>query len=318
MRASKSSDGIILGLFVTLMFCLFIPQTVFCQTEKLGIVNYTPPKGWNKIAKGNVDAVVFYEGNDKTGTFCIITLGAFPSLENPDKEFDSFWNDFAVKEYKTAANPQRQPQQSIGGWTIIVGGKKIKYKGRDTTLILTIWSGFGKTVSVFVSVNDKSYKTQVEAFIESIKLDTPPPTTGSNIQSNSATGKFGSMTYTSAQSSPEAVIKVFYNGYIRSTGKGVDPFGKRSTLKKHLTARLIKEHVTAYEASQDADYFLRSQQYFPEWENNFNISKPVVKGATATTFVTFPDGYSRVKVTLRKAAGVWKIDRVQNAQLSGG
>ncbi len=129
---------------------------------------------------------------------------------------------------------------------------------------------------------------------------------------------FSAVPNASAQTTPEAVINTFYNGYIRSFAKGVDPFGKRSTLKKHLTARLIKEQVTAYEASQDADYFLRSQQYFPEWENNFNISNTVVKGATATTFVTFPDGYSRVKVTLRKAAGVWKIDCVQNAKLSGG
>lgn len=120
----------------------------------------------------------------------------------------------------------------------------------------------------------------------------------------------------SAQSSPEAVIKAFYNGYIRSTGKGVNPFGKRSTLKKHLTARLIKEQVTAHEANQDADYFLQSQKYHSEWENNFNISEPVVKGATATAFVTFPDDHSQVKITLRKTVGVWKIDRVENAPLA--
>ena len=118
-----------------------------------------------------------------------------------------------------------------------------------------------------------------------------------------------------AQTTPEAVTNTFYNGYIRSFAKGVDPFGKRSTLKKHLTARLIKEQVTAHEASQDADYFLQSKEYHAEWENNFNISEPVVKGATATAFVTFPDDHSRVKVTLRKAAGAWKIDRVENAKL---
>lgn len=120
----------------------------------------------------------------------------------------------------------------------------------------------------------------------------------------------------SAQVAPEAIIKAFYNSYIRITGKGNDPFGKKSTLKKHLTARLIKEQVAAYEASQDADYFLQSQQYSPEWENNFSVSKPLVKGTTATAIVTFPEGdpRPRVKVTLKKEAGAWKIDRVQNAQ----
>jgi len=322
MKAFKISHSIILGLFAALMFCLFIPQTAFSQTEKLGIVSYTPPKGWKKIAKvenGNA-GVAFYEDNETTDKFCVITLfGAIESLGNPKKDFESEWNNRAVKGFKAAASPRRLPPESFEEWTVIAGGSKIEYEGRNATIILTMFSGFGKTVSVLAISDDKSYKTQIEAFIASIGIDktTAPPTNsnGSNIQSNSASGKFGSMTYTSAQSSPEAVIKAFYNGYIRSTGKGVDPFGKRSALKKHLTARLIKEQVTAHEASQDADYFLHSPQYFPEWENNFNISKPEVTGATATTFVTFPDGYSRVKITLRKAAGVWKIDHVQNAKL---
>ena len=322
MKAYKISDRIILGLFVTLIFCLFIPQTVFSQTERMGIVQYTPPKGWKKIAKvenGNA-GVAFYEDNETTGKFCVITLfGAIESLGNPNKDFESEWNNRAVKGFKAAASPQKLPPESFEGWTVIAGGSKIEYEGRNATIILTMFSGFGKTVSVLAISDDKSYKTQIEAFIESIGIDktTAPPTSsnGRNIQSNSATGKFGAMTYTSAQSSPEAVIKAFYNDYISSTGKGVDPFGKSSTLKKHLTARLIKEQVTANEASQDADYFLQSQEYHAEWKDKFTVSNSVVKGAGATAIVTFPDDYSRVKVTLRKAAGAWKIDRVENAKL---
>lgn len=116
-----------------------------------------------------------------------------------------------------------------------------------------------------------------------------------------------------AQTAPEAVIKTFYNGYIRSTGKGVDPFGKRSTLKKHLTTRLIREQVTAHEASQDEDYFLKSPVYNGKWENNFTVSNLLVKGAAANAVITFPEGSPRIKVSLKKEARVWKIDRVQNA-----
>ena len=125
---------------------------------------------------------------------------------------------------------------------------------------------------------------------------------------------FSAVQKASAQSSPEAVIKAFYNGYIRITGKGREALGKKSVLKKHLTARLIKEQVTAYEASQEADYFLQSLRYHSEWENNFTLSKPIVNGATATATATFPGGSPRVKVTLKKEAGAWKIDRVRNAQ----
>jgi hypothetical protein len=114
------------------------------------------------------------------------------------------------------------------------------------------------------------------------------------------------------RASPEAVAKAFYNGYIRSTAKGVDPFGKKSTLKKHLTKRLIKAEVEAYESSQEADYFLRSKEYNGDWENNFTASKASVKGQAATIIVTFPGNYPRLKVMLRQEAGAWKIDKVQN------
>ena len=51
---------------------LFTTQTVFGQTEKLGIVQYTPPKGMNKLPKENL--VVFSELNQTTGAYCVITL----------------------------------------------------------------------------------------------------------------------------------------------------------------------------------------------------------------------------------------------------
>jgi len=121
-----------------------------------------------------------------------------------------------------------------------------------------------------------------------------------------------------AQTSPESVIKSFYNGYIRATAKGVEPLGKRSALRKYLTANIIRTQVDAYEASQEADYFLQSQEYEAKWENAFTISKPVISGGTATAIVDFPGGYPRVRVTLKKQGGIWKIDRVRNAQLPQG
>ena len=96
MKVSKISHRIILSLFVTLMFCLFIPQTVFCQTEKLGIVQYTPPKGWAKTPKENI--VAFSEINETTGKFCIITLyGATPGTGNAQSDFKREWNNLVVK-----------------------------------------------------------------------------------------------------------------------------------------------------------------------------------------------------------------------------
>ncbi|MEO7674209.1 MAG: hypothetical protein ABIU09_09060 [Pyrinomonadaceae bacterium] len=296
MKVFKINLKIHLGLFAALFFCFFTPQTAFCQAEKLGIVQYTPPKGWAKTPKEN--AVVFSESNADTGKYCIITLyGAMPGTGSGQGDFSREWANLVVKNMKAEANPPTETH-AADGWTVIGGALPVE----EGVAFLTVFSGFGKTVSVLGVFNEKAYIKQIETFILGIDLDKIAALTKTATVRNSG-------------ADPEAVIHTFYNGYIRSFAKGVDPFGKRSTLKKHLTARLKKEQVTTHEASQDADYFLHSPQYFAEWENNFNISKPEVTGATATAFVTFPDGYSRVKITLRKGSGVWKIDRVQNAKL---
>ena len=113
--------------------------------------------------------------------------------------------------------------------------------------------------------------------------------------------------------SPETVIKTFYNGYVRPSGKNADTLGKNSPLKKYLSAQLTVKKIKAFERETAADYFVQSQEWSDNWENNFTVSKSVVKGAIATAIVTFPQDYPRVKVTLKKEAGAWKIYQVQNA-----
>ncbi|HLM59576.1 MAG TPA: DUF3828 domain-containing protein [Pyrinomonadaceae bacterium] len=113
--------------------------------------------------------------------------------------------------------------------------------------------------------------------------------------------------------SPETVIKTFYNGYVRPSGKNAEPLGKNSPLRKYLSAQLTAKKIKAFERENEADYFVQSQEWSDEWENKFTVSKAVIKGGTATVFVTFPQDYPRVKVTLKKEAGAWKIYQVQNA-----
>ncbi len=171
MRASKSSDGIILSLFVTLMFYLLIPQTVFCQTEKLGIVQYTPPKGMTKTPKENV--VAFSEFNQTTGRFCIITLyGATASSGNPTGNFAAEWNRLVVKNMKAEANPKTDEQKG-DGWTAISGGSEAESEVGKAVAFLTVISGFGKSFSVLAVFNDPEYAKQVDAFIGALEMDKP-------------------------------------------------------------------------------------------------------------------------------------------------
>ena len=112
---------------------------------------------------------------------------------------------------------------------------------------------------------------------------------------------------------PQVVIKGFYEWYIRSIARNIDPFKKgRITLKKYVTLKLIRE---IEKTELDADYFLQSQDWDDAWEKTISISNPKVKGTTATAIVTFnADEYPRVMVSLKQEGGIWKIDGVKAAR----
>ncbi|CAN5633066.1 hypothetical protein BH24ACI2_BH24ACI2_04760 [soil metagenome] len=170
MKTLKINHGIILGLFVTLMFCLFIPQTVFCQTEKLGIVQYTPPSGWTKTPKENM---VAFSDIKQTGQFCIITLyGATAGTGTPNGDFTREWQNLVVRIMKAEANPTPDIQ-SDDGWTILSGGSPVVADTGKALAFLTVISGFGNTVSVLAVFNDPAYAKQVDAFIGAIEMGKP-------------------------------------------------------------------------------------------------------------------------------------------------
>jgi hypothetical protein len=184
---------VILGLLIALVLCLLVPQSVFCQTETLGIVRYTAPQGWNKTAKENV--VAFSHTDPATGAFCIITVyGATQSAGDPQIDFTNQWNNLVVTPLKAAANP-RTETQSAEGWSITTGAASFETAGRKTLALLTVFSGFERKVSVLGVLNDQSYLPQLQAFVAGITCDKQALAAQATGQ-NGQPGKFGSMIYT--------------------------------------------------------------------------------------------------------------------------
>ena len=169
MKELKLTRKIISVLFATLAFCLFMPQTTFCQTEKLDIVEYTPPKGWTKTPKEG--AVTYsYVNQSRTGLGVITVYASTASAGSPSKDFSKAWNELVVKPFKAEANPKTEIQ-SADGWQAIVGGAAIEEQGAKAYAILTVFSGFGRTAHVLGVFTDESLAAQLEAFTQSIKLD---------------------------------------------------------------------------------------------------------------------------------------------------
>jgi hypothetical protein len=169
MTHSKYFYRLSLCLWGLTVVFLFVPQMAFGQTEKLGIVKYTPPKGWKKTPKENI--VAFSELNEATGRFCIITLyGATPGTGTPKSDFSREWKNLVVKPLAAEANPKTETE-SADGWTGISGGSAVEFLGSKAIAFLTVFSGFGKAVSVLAVFNDESYLPKLTAFASSIEFD---------------------------------------------------------------------------------------------------------------------------------------------------
>ena len=178
MKSSK----IILGLVILTAIGLFIPQTGFGQSQKLGVVNYTPPKDWAKTPKSNI--VAFTDINQSTGHFCIITLyGATIGTGNAKSDFAREWKNLVAQPFQAEANPDTETSLE-DGWTITAGGSIIEFQGSKSMAFLTVYSGFDKTVSILGVFNDQAFLPQLTAFISSVNIEKSAPVTNQDVQSN--------------------------------------------------------------------------------------------------------------------------------------
>ena len=156
-------------IFVLLFFASITQQSI-CQTETFDIIHYTPPKDWVKESKEGV--ISYTNVNEKAGTFCVIALFASIATKNTlQKDFSSQWNELAVNPHKADPSPQTEKQNGPDGWKAMTAASPIKLEGVDCYILLSVFSGFGKRVSVLVSLNDSSYLAEVNELLDNMKLD---------------------------------------------------------------------------------------------------------------------------------------------------
>jgi hypothetical protein len=185
---------------VKIFLCLLISAQAFSQTETFDIATYTPPKDFKKDSKPGV--VNFTNVNAATGGFCVIAMFASTtSTGDAEKDFEREWHTLVVAPYKAEANPKTETQTNAEGWEVVTAAAPVKLDGIDIYVILTVASGFGKTMSIRTFLNDESYTAQIDAMFANMELDKTKTTTVSNNNTfpaqttGSGTGKFGLMNY---------------------------------------------------------------------------------------------------------------------------
>jgi hypothetical protein len=198
-----------------LLFTAMLFQQAISQTETFDIITYTPPKDWKKEVKQGV--VNFTTVNAATGGFCVIAIYASrTSTGDPEKDFKKGWMELVATPYKAESNPETQTQTTDDGWKVVSAVASITLEGTDLFVILTVVSGFEKTVCIRSSMSDQSYIAQIDALFESMELNKTKTSTVKNnnsatVQAIGGNGKFGFMIYKSPAGWSE---QIFQDGVI--------------------------------------------------------------------------------------------------------
>jgi hypothetical protein len=180
------------------LFALLLSQYVVAQTETFDMATYTPPKEWKKDIKQGV--VIYTNVNNVTGGYCVIAIYAgTPSTGDAQKDFKKEWENLVVTPYSADPNPKTETQTTADGWKAVTGAAAVKMDSLDAYVILTVFSGFGKTTSVLANLNDQAYLPLIDSLLENMKLDKTAAAQKNKTLSNQATTgaqKFGHMIYT--------------------------------------------------------------------------------------------------------------------------
>jgi len=112
--------------------------------------------------------------------------------------------------------------------------------------------------------------------------------------------------------SPSVTVTQFYKWYLHEMNADHDPLTDgRTKLRGYVTNALITEVL--HGAGQGADYFTKSQDYFPDWETNLSVKESAIDQANATEVLTMGNTKESTKtftITLVKEGSAWKIRKV--------
>ena len=161
---------------LSLIVCLlsFLVSSPAQTSDEFDIARFQPPPNWQKQTKEGV--VLFSTLNQQKGTYAMITLyGSGESSGSAKKDFDSEWQQFVVGQLGIKGSPQIEPVRNADGWSIVSGGTTFQNEQGTSAIILSTYSGYGKTFSATAIFNSQDYVPAIDAFAASIKLRKPGP-----------------------------------------------------------------------------------------------------------------------------------------------
>lgn len=172
-------------LLLLVTYSLLFTLSTFAQShESFDIATFQSPGGWKKQTKEGV--VIYNTSNQQKGTYAMISLyRSGESSGNAKTDFETDWQQFIAGQLGVKNRPQIEPVKTSEGWQIITGGAAFESELGTSAVILSTFSGYGKTFSLAAIFNSQEHLPVIESFVSSIRLRKPetgsqPATTPGN------------------------------------------------------------------------------------------------------------------------------------------
>ncbi len=161
-----------------LLFCVFSSTAaiLFAQRQTYDLVSYVPPAGWRNEVKNNLTS--YTRTDSKKGRWCQISIvKSTISKGGIEADFESEWQELAIKNYNPTSVPQTREAKEADGWKMKTGIAKFVFNNDDAMVMLTTISGYNRCVSILAAMNSEDYLKDIDALLASIHLEKQEPDT---------------------------------------------------------------------------------------------------------------------------------------------
>jgi hypothetical protein len=142
------------------------------QTKTFDLATFTPPSGWKKEVKPNY--VSYTKIDNLKKSWCQIAIyKSFESKGSIEADFESEWLLLAANPYQIKEAPKSGGIQEGEGWKIKVGSGKFTFNNKEVKAILSVISGYNKTISILAITNSQDYLPQIQDLLVSVNLKIP-------------------------------------------------------------------------------------------------------------------------------------------------
>jgi hypothetical protein len=157
-------------LFVVIFFYLWSNNAFSQSGEIYDILSHTPPSGWVKDT-GN-SFVAYTVINNKNGEFArIIVYKSQPGSGNPEKYFETEWNELVLRNYQPGQFTQMSEDKLKDGWIAKTGIAPYAFNNQQQWVALTMLLKNTTKLSLVFATNTSTYNSDYENYKNSIIIN---------------------------------------------------------------------------------------------------------------------------------------------------